>query len=379
MSQPKVIHLVPNFPPAFDGIGDYAARLSLGLREQCGISSGIVVGDPSWRGEGCYEGLPVKAVEQRSARALVQALGDAENIVVHYVGYGYERRGIPFWVDSALTHWHAANPSAHEIVFFHELWASGPVWGSAFWLGPIQRWLLKRRVFASHAAFTSTPRMSKLLEIESGRKVLWRPIPAAFPPKRRRSETGADPEQAASGLRVLVFGLEAPRQRALQMHRGFLAAVNAKGRLAALTLAGKRSKQDGISKTQATDLLGIVPADRIWRLGEVAESEIAGLFAGHDLLLTAHPACLMCKSTVIMNALAAGCIPVLADAADSYPLTEGAEFLACQPDDDGVEALLTRMTNRLLWEMKEKGVSWAGRHATWGQTTMLFKEALVAG
>jgi hypothetical protein len=58
-------------------------------------------------------------------------------IVLHYVNYGYSRKGVPFWLPPNLRRLQQAS-GAKLITVFHELYASGSWRQSAFWLRPLQ-------------------------------------------------------------------------------------------------------------------------------------------------------------------------------------------------------------------------------------------------
>jgi hypothetical protein len=64
---------------------------------------------------------------------------DADNVLLHYVGYGYAKRGAPTW----LLDWIRRNVKQGQRfgVFFHELYAFGSPFSSSFWLSPVQRYL----------------------------------------------------------------------------------------------------------------------------------------------------------------------------------------------------------------------------------------------
>ncbi|QQD71796.1 hypothetical protein H2515_10120 [Acidithiobacillus ferrivorans] len=57
-------------------------------------------------------------------------------------GYEYSKKGAPLWLLREME------TRRHEIkkfgVFFHELYAFGPPWKSAFWLSPVQRYVVRR-------------------------------------------------------------------------------------------------------------------------------------------------------------------------------------------------------------------------------------------
>jgi hypothetical protein len=64
------------------------------------------------------------------------------NIFLHYSGYGFEKRGIPFWLINKIK---IDNLKINTLgIFFHELYAFGKVTSSAFWLSPIQRHIARR-------------------------------------------------------------------------------------------------------------------------------------------------------------------------------------------------------------------------------------------
>ena len=59
-------------------------------------------------------------------------------VLLHYVNYGYQSRGVPFRLLGSLRKMRTHSPGRF-ITVFHELYASGPPWRSAFWLRPLQR------------------------------------------------------------------------------------------------------------------------------------------------------------------------------------------------------------------------------------------------
>ncbi|MDJ0739247.1 MAG: hypothetical protein QNJ91_05995 [Gammaproteobacteria bacterium] len=114
--RPRISMICPDVP---GGVLDYALAVSARL----GAGTGDVVrltadGVPAWP-------LPADA-----------------DVVVHWSGYGYSRRGTPLWLLRRLA---AQRPRIRRLaVVFHELYASGPPWTSAFWLSPLQRRLTRR-------------------------------------------------------------------------------------------------------------------------------------------------------------------------------------------------------------------------------------------
>ncbi len=158
-----VLQIVPNLPPSIDGIGDYALQLARRLRERYQIHSVFIVGDPQWSGSESIEGFSVVRVESRTTnalRGLLHRFGHCDRILLHYVGYGYQDRGIPFWLETALRMETPGSPEKRSsgkrlLTMFHELYASGPITSSAFWLRPFQIRLAHTFVRRSEACFVS--------------------------------------------------------------------------------------------------------------------------------------------------------------------------------------------------------------------------------
>ncbi|MDQ0142755.1 hypothetical protein [Cupriavidus necator] len=112
--------------PGEGGVKDYAATLN-----------------------GLLQGHLVEATPALPAAALAGA-----DVVLHYCGYGYARRGTPLWL---LRRLREARPRMRRFgIFFHELYADGAPWRSAFWLSPVQRYIAAE--LASLADFWLTNR-----------------------------------------------------------------------------------------------------------------------------------------------------------------------------------------------------------------------------
>jgi len=103
------VDVISLIAPGEGGVRDYAATLN-----------------------GLLHGRLLEATRALPASALAGA-----DVILHYSGYGYARRGAPLWL---LRRLREARPHMRAFgVFFHELYADGPPWGSAFWLSPLQR------------------------------------------------------------------------------------------------------------------------------------------------------------------------------------------------------------------------------------------------
>ncbi len=84
-----------------------------------------------------------------------------EHCLLHYSGYGFTNRGAPLWLLNKVKTDRARIKNFG--VFFHELYAFGPPWGSAFWLSPVQRHIARRLAEMSDFWITNSEASSSWL------------------------------------------------------------------------------------------------------------------------------------------------------------------------------------------------------------------------
>lgn len=84
-----------------------------------------------------------------------------ESCLLHYSGYGFSKRGSPLWLLNKIQ---TDRPLIKSLgIFFHELYAFGPPWGSAFWLSPMQRHIARRLAEISDFWITNSEASAKWL------------------------------------------------------------------------------------------------------------------------------------------------------------------------------------------------------------------------
>src|SRR5438477_1557297 len=160
-----LIQIVPRLPPAIDGLGDYAFYLAKQLRDDYEIDSHFIVGNPQWKNEQAIE-FPAQRVGERSSaclREILQSSKSISSVLLHYVGYGYAKRGCPFWLIQALDQW-KREPGRRLVTVFHELYAFGPPWSSSFWTSPFQKLLARRLAIISDQCVTPMRMYARILE-----------------------------------------------------------------------------------------------------------------------------------------------------------------------------------------------------------------------
>ena len=72
---------------------------------------------------------------------VIPYLNEFDCVYLQYSGYGYAKRGAPLWLLKAVSKHRSQIKKL--IVFFHELYAIGFPWSSAFWLSPSQRYIAR--------------------------------------------------------------------------------------------------------------------------------------------------------------------------------------------------------------------------------------------
>jgi len=135
----EILQIVPQLPPAINGLGDYSLNLAIQLRSDYKIESSFLVGSTDWQGPNEIDNFPVAHVSNSTSKELLREISNHSIILLHYVGYGYARKGCPFWLLKGIKNWKLNDPANKLITLFHEVAASGPPWKSVFWLSKIQK------------------------------------------------------------------------------------------------------------------------------------------------------------------------------------------------------------------------------------------------
>lgn len=162
----NVIQIVPKLPPAINGLGDYALNLARQLRQDFGIETQFIVADRSGKGESTIEGFSIRSIEDYSSQALLSLLSQISTttVLLHYVGYGYAKRGCPVWLVDGLEKWHSKSDHRQLITMFHEVCASSDKpWHSSFWLSYLQKNIAARLARSSDRILTSKQLYAEIL------------------------------------------------------------------------------------------------------------------------------------------------------------------------------------------------------------------------
>jgi len=176
---PTILQIVPREPGSHDGVGDYALSLAHCLLRDHGLATTFVVAKGSNFTE--KEGFPVLSGLLSIKR------GNFSGIIVHYANYGYDRRGIASQLRDVLRGI-ITGRTLPCVVTFHEIYASGPPWRSAFWTRPAQVRIARDLIQLSTACVVSNEVIRKeIRRVDLSKRVFMLPVMSNF----GEGETGA--------------------------------------------------------------------------------------------------------------------------------------------------------------------------------------------
>jgi hypothetical protein len=164
-TRPLLIQVVPRLIPGRCGVSDQAVFLARELKEAFAIDSAFVVLNSNQRSD-----LPYPVVHCLPSQLLKTCLKLTEGrpgaMLIHMSGYGYSADGAPTLLAESLETVRGSG-QFQIAVFFHETFASGPPWKSAFWHSRRQQKALRRIIAQSVLNAASIGHNVEWLERES--------------------------------------------------------------------------------------------------------------------------------------------------------------------------------------------------------------------
>jgi hypothetical protein len=155
----NILQILPRVPPAVCGIGDYGWLLARELRDVHDIHSSFLSAGTHWTKPEENTEFPVFRLPAFTAEALADFIatrtGEFQAIILHMSPYGYHKRGVPLWLAHGWRRLSQLPRCPRLLTMFHELYASGPVTSSAFWLQPLQKQVLRQIARASDGLRTN--------------------------------------------------------------------------------------------------------------------------------------------------------------------------------------------------------------------------------
>jgi hypothetical protein len=345
----NIIQIVPRRAREPDGIGDYATLLARALLEQAGINSVFLSGTPARTELPRADNWHTVPVLERTASDLVAQLSElCRNAapvaaVIHVSGYGYEKRGVPFWLLQGLRTWRRTHANCIVLGVFHELFATGRIWNSSFWLSQPQKRITQGIWDLCDGALTTTAPYFEQL-------VAWRPNMAhmlrTMPVSSNVGEPSLVPAPEERPPNMVVFGQPGTEDKVYREPWGALSASVVE------TLGIKGIIDIGTRKTAPPRLVGPAP---VMTMGQLAPDRVSRDLVSCRFGLLNYDIARLQKSGVFAAYAAHGVIPICIGSQAKPPLglEEGQHFLRWPPKG---------MPD--LGMMQRKLARWYGDHST---------------
>ena len=311
MTHPLLIQIVP---PGHGGVRDYLECLK-SQWAQSGIESHVIE-------------LSQALANTQSLLDRVLSLADAGtqpnsqetfSLLMHFSGYGYEQRGLCFWLLREVERAKARLRDRLRVVtMFHELFASGPLWGSAFWLSPLQARIARKLARLSDAIWTNTDSHGRWLREQVGPStpITVQPVFSTVgEPEHRTPTSGREPS-------LVVFGSVSTRRRALAALPRYVEALGRQGISEILEV--------GSGEATSWTAQGL----KLRFLGRMEKPDLRALLERSAFGLIEYPPNCLGKSTVFAAYAVHGCVSInVADAGhDSDGLQSGQHFVSLSHD-----------------------------------------------
>jgi hypothetical protein len=292
-----LIQVVPWLKPGRCGISDHAIALAQELLTAFRVNTTFVTLSacrPDNLAFPVFESAPAELLETCDSLNG----GRPGAILVHLSGYGYSPDGVPARLAASLTQVKASS-RFRIAVYFHELFASGPPWKSAFWHSRRQQKALRDIVASCDLLVTNTRHHAHWLERQLGQssadslKLL--PVFSTVGEAREPMPfKGRNPVMA-------VFGLPGARRNAYHQ----------------LDVQGKLLENIGITQfldigppfDAPADLRGIA----VKRMGELSAADLAAQLSSCMFGFVFHSSICLAKSSIFAAYCAQGVIPVVAE------------------------------------------------------------------
>ena len=300
-----LIQIVPALPPSINGLGDYALYLARQLRNNHGIETIFLVGDPRWQGSD-LEGFQIKILKDRSSQsvraALISAVPEDQylspSVLLHFVGYGYAKRGCPFWLLDGLRDWKKIT-IGRLVTFFHEIYAFGPPWSSSFWLSPFQKQIATLICALSDAVVTNREGYKDILNHlapSASAKITVLPVFSTV------GEPNAILPLTSRKPHMVIFGNRRVKNKAYQEYRFQV--------ISACCALGIREILDiGVPTDQISEQIGNIPIRRLGILETDAIRQV--LIEAKAGFLGGPPPAYIGKSSIFAAYCAYGLLPVV--------------------------------------------------------------------
>jgi hypothetical protein len=348
--KPTLIHVVPWRGVEPNGVADYSLALARALAACNGPKSVFLSGTRSAQALPVQDEWKTVFLPRRQAQCMADTLRSLSAeppvaVVLHFSGYGYQKRGVPLWLVEGIRSWRRRARHVPLVTIFHELYASGRPWQSAFWLSPLQKHIACSILNLSSAAITTTElhrkRLSRLRK-DSAIKITAMPVfsnvgePSWVPPPRTRSAT------------AVVFGLAGVEDRLFGTYRSQIERIISALGIQVIFDVGPR-----LSPMPRT-LAGALVVSK----GVLPERAVSELLLRTKFGFVAYPLDFIAKSGRFAAYAAHGVVPIV------FSEKQGA-FDGLQPSQDFLDGLRlgTGAGTQDLASIQRKLFTWYSSHS----------------
>jgi len=292
-----LIQALAQLKPGQCGISDHAISLAHELQTNFGIRTAFVILNSTERFNSPFPATYCTPDELLETCASLSR-GTFGSLLLHYSGYGFSRDGAPFPLVNAMKSVHGSG-YFRTGVYFHELFATGRPWQSAFWYSRRQREVVRRLASHNDMIATNISRHAEWLEREVmiGRTGLLHRIPVFS----NIGETAEVPPAVDRLPRLVVFGLPGTRRASYKRLSSFKNVMNELGIEEILDIGPELEVPNNISG---------IP---VRRMGIVTVKDLSGILSRTRFGFVPHPPFCLAKSGVFAGFCAMGTIPFIAD------------------------------------------------------------------
>ncbi|WP_034160225.1 hypothetical protein [Sphingomonas sp. ERG5] len=327
-----LIQIVPRRSISPEGVGDYARLVADRLLRDHDIRTVFISGSPLPPLERVHDEWETHELAERSSTVLLDTLNRiagraAVPILLHLSAYGYQRKGVPLWLAAALERWRHQNPAPPFVTIFHELFATGPIWGSAFWVGPLQARIAQRIQRLSTAGIATTAPYAALLDRWRGGQ---HGSAIALPVFSTIGDIENPTPAAERRASLAIFGREGIYDAVYRERVDQIAAFVAANGIDEIIDIGRRTEAPPA-------MIGTAPVRCV---GEASIAVLRKELGAARFGLLDYDADRLAKSTIFAAYCAHGAIPIcLSDAAGQNDgLRPGQNYLKLDKSDTGVVA-----------------------------------------
>ena len=310
--RPILFQVVPRLKPGACGVSDTALALADEMKGRYELDTIFLVLNSSDR---CS--VPFQVIHCSPGELLPNCValsnGRSATVLVHLSGYGYSPDGVPALLASALARVKASG-RFRIATYFHELFASGPPWKSAFWLSRRQQRGLRTIAELCDLIVTSTREHADWLKRQSSESSALKLMPVFS----TVGEAEVPEPFAARQAALAVFGLPGARQAAYKQLTGLAATLEQLGIKAILDIGPQSDTPPNVN--------GIA----VSRQGQLSAADLARMLSSCRFGFTFHPPLNLAKSSVFAGYCAHGVIPILAESfrGEVDGLTDGIQVVS---------------------------------------------------